>query len=72
LQAAFSPDGERVVTASDDGTARLWLVHLSDLLELAELRLPVTLNRHMGRENWCAVLPLGQPTDCSSEGLAEE
>ena len=22
--AAFSPDGTRIVTASDDGTARLW------------------------------------------------
>jgi WD40 repeat protein len=41
--AAFSPDGERVVTASWDNTARLWFVHLSDLLELAESRLPVTL-----------------------------
>ena len=41
--AAFSPDGERVVTASEDGTARPWLVHLSDLLELAESLLPVTL-----------------------------
>jgi WD40 repeat protein len=40
--AAFSPDGERVVTASWDGTARLWFVYLRDLLELAESQ-PVTL-----------------------------
>jgi WD40 repeat protein len=24
LSAAFSPDGTRIVTASDDGTARIW------------------------------------------------
>jgi len=27
LSAQFSPDGKRVVTASDDGTARLWEAH---------------------------------------------
>jgi len=32
-----------VVTASEDGTARLWLVNVNALLELAESRLPVTL-----------------------------
>jgi WD40 repeat protein len=41
--AAFSPDGKWVVTASRDSTTRLWLVNLSDLLELAESRLPVPL-----------------------------
>ncbi len=41
--AAFSPDGKWVVTASGDNMARLWLVYLGDLLELAESLLPVTL-----------------------------
>src|SRR5262249_13066400 len=32
LYAAFSPDGERVVTASDDNTARVWVVRTGELL----------------------------------------
>jgi WD40 repeat protein len=35
----FSPDGKYIVTASDDGTARVYLVHIEDLIELAKKRL---------------------------------
>jgi WD40 repeat protein len=41
--AAFSPDGRQVVTASRDGTARLFSLHADDLLALARARIPVTL-----------------------------
>jgi WD40 repeat protein len=35
LQAAFSPDGQRILTASADKTARVYhLVTLSDLVKL--------------------------------------
>jgi WD40 repeat protein len=35
VQAAFSPDGQRIVTASYDGTARVYRVFLlSDLIQL--------------------------------------
>ena len=37
--AAFSPDGERVVTASGDDTARLWVVGLESLLAEARRQL---------------------------------
>jgi WD40 repeat protein len=36
--AVFSPEGDHVLTASHDGTARVWLVYGEDLLELAEER----------------------------------
>ena len=43
LSAAFSPDGARIVTASDDKTARTWDVHfatmsINDLVAEACLR----------------------------------
>jgi WD40 repeat protein len=48
--AAFSPDGTRVVTASDDRTAHLWDVRpdtgtLADWVRVAE-RSPFVLNEH--------------------------
>jgi WD40 repeat protein len=36
--AAFSPDGRYIVTASDDGTARIYLTRIEDLMELARSR----------------------------------
>jgi len=36
--ASFSPSGDRVVTASQDGTARVWLVKTEELLGLAKRR----------------------------------
>jgi hypothetical protein len=32
--AAFSPDGKRIVTASEDNTARVWLGHWTEVLRL--------------------------------------
>ena len=34
----FSPSGDRVVTTSEDGTARVWLTRPEDLLKVAEKR----------------------------------
>jgi WD40 repeat protein len=36
--AQFSPDGLRVVTASEDKTARVYLVRIEDLMALAKTR----------------------------------
>jgi hypothetical protein len=39
--AAFSPDGTRVVTASQDQTARVYIVDLGDLVTWPEHQLPI-------------------------------
>lgn len=36
---AFSPDGRWIATASDDGTARIYAVHIQDLMSLAQKRI---------------------------------
>jgi WD40 repeat protein len=53
---AFSPDNRWVVTGSDDGTARLWLLQIEDLLVLARR----TAGRNLSKDEWQTFLP-GQP-----------
>jgi WD40 repeat protein len=43
LSAQFSPDGTHIVTASQDGTARIYPVHVKDLLAVAACLLPRNL-----------------------------
>jgi len=52
VQAAFSPDGSRIVTASRDGTARIW-----DALSGAEL---VVLDGHSGAVQHASFSPDGR------------
>ena len=53
---AFSPDNRWVVTGSGDRTARLWLLHIDDLLALARR----TAGRNLSKDEWHTYLP-GQP-----------
>jgi WD40 repeat protein len=52
LSASFSPDGSRFVTASDDGTARLWDAKTGLLL--------MTFADHQGGVNAAAFSPNGE------------
>jgi WD40 repeat protein/DNA-binding SARP family transcriptional activator len=54
--AAWSPDGSRIVTASDDGTARVWDVSASSPTRGQEL---LTLSGHTDRVEWAAWSPDG-------------
>ncbi len=49
--AAFSPDGERIVTASDDNTAKVWDAHTGDQL--------LTLDGHKGASTPRPSAPMG-------------
>jgi WD40 repeat protein len=40
---AFSPDGKRLVTASRDGTARIYAIDINDLIKIATSRLTRSL-----------------------------
>ena len=44
----FSPDGQRLVTASEDNTARVWLWRAEDLIAEACKRLP----RNLTHQEW--------------------
>ncbi len=56
MAVAFSPDNRWVVTGSWDSTARLWLLHIKDLLALARR----TAVRNLSKDEWHTFLP-GQP-----------
>lgn len=57
--AAFSPDGTRVVTASDDNTARVW-----DAATGAEI---VVLHEHVDEVEFAAFSPNGKLVVTRSE-----
>lgn len=59
--AAFSPDGKRVVTASEDGTAKVW-----DTITGEEL---ITFNGHRGRVTSAAFSPDGVRIISTGEGV---
>jgi WD40 repeat protein len=69
--ASFSPDGQRVVTASDDGTARIWRIFptAQALVEAAKEAVPRCLTPQQREDNfldpkppgWCATKWSGTP-----------
>ena len=52
FSAAFSPDGARIVTASDDNTARIWRVFptTQDLVDYARSIMPRELTPEQRRK----------------------
>jgi len=50
---AISPNNRRVVTDSDDGTARLWLIQINDLLDLTR----ITVGRNLSAAEWQLYFP---------------
>jgi WD40 repeat protein len=50
VDAHFSPDGKRVVTASHDGTARVWRVDWKELLVYLRESTTACLNVHQRKQ----------------------
>jgi len=61
LSAAFSPDGKRVVTTSDDTTARLWDVTWVTKLRGANLRVRVCAEKLVGAAQQFTPVELEDP-----------
>ncbi len=59
FSAAFSPDGQRIVTASDDKTARLWNAATGEII--------AKLEGHSARVNSAAFSPDGQRAATASD-----
>jgi WD40 repeat protein len=53
---AISPDSRWVVTGSSDNTARLWLLQVNDLINLAH----ITVGRNFSADEWRLYFP-GEP-----------
>ncbi len=53
---AISPDNRWLITGSDDRTVRLWLLHVSDLIDLAR----ITIGRNFSVDEWNLYFP-GEP-----------
>jgi WD40 repeat protein len=53
LRFCISPDNRWLVTGSDDKTARLWLLQLNDLINLAQ----VTVRRNFSTDEWRLYFP---------------
>jgi len=50
---AISPDNHWVVTGSTDNTARLWLLQVDDLIDLAR----ITAGRNFSADEWGLYFP---------------
>ena len=64
--AVFSPEGERILTASDDGTARIWRIFPTTqaLVDRSQIAVPRCLTREQ-RTN--AFLDLQSPAWCNEQ-----
>lgn len=65
--AVFSPDGRRILTASDDGTARIWPAYSDpqELIDVAKERMPRCLTQQQRAQYY---LLRGVPAWCKTMG----
>jgi WD40 repeat protein len=53
MAVAISADNHWIVTGSGDGTARLWLLQINDLINLAR----ITVGRNFSADEWRLYFP---------------
>jgi hypothetical protein len=68
---AFSPDGDRIVSASFDGTVRVWVGNFAALLELAKRRVTRELTLEERAQYLGEPLPPPTPTPTPTPPPAE-